>query len=751
MEDADRIKPTHDSIGTYLENLKNKKYQIPTFQREIIWEKNNVKKLWDSIYKFYPIGSILVWKTDVKLQKHRKIGGHEIDDSERESDFKYILDGQQRTTALLTSLYGAKGEWRRDFEPTMYVDLTVEEEEDEEDSKYKKRFLCWGEIDDKGGEIKQNIPKMKRYKKGLIVKLKDIKENYNEIERNIHNLGYTSYEHPYRENLRKIKHVMDNYRIPFIELKGIETNEVCEIFERVNQEGEPLNIFDIVVAKTFRQEGHPEGGFYLREMIDDFKDNTPGEFSGIGYQTYLQMLAMIIRQNIEDASVHNITDTYLNNITAKQIEEVWDGAKEAFRDTFDFFENHLHLKGPNLIPYRYFYITISSYFYENDDPDYDLLKKYFWYYSFHNEEKLKHTRHLRYDHLEELEKAKQGEEFEFEPFILDRNDLRESSYSYRGRFSRAILSLLSNQDPKDWKHYDRSVISEVYYHLIDKPNLHHIFPRGFVEDYPGDNELDEDSLMNIAYIPQITNLEISDKNPIDYLKDYDGEGFEEVLETHLIPKAILDWCRDDELGHKYLDEFIEKRIKIFEELLKEELDGITFNVIDSRAQDTNVQLLIEEGEGQNLEFKSTLRTDIKDRGMRTKDVEYQSMKAINGFLNSEEGGTLLIGVKNDGEVYGLEEDYDTFKEEEKREAFQRHLLNLVSSYMEEKFNDYIEVSFFTVNGKEVCLIEVEHADTPSFIEREGKGKFFVRRGNRTEPLKPKEQAPYISRNFEDYG
>jgi len=31
MEHADRIKPTHDSIGTYLENLKNKKYQIPTF------------------------------------------------------------------------------------------------------------------------------------------------------------------------------------------------------------------------------------------------------------------------------------------------------------------------------------------------------------------------------------------------------------------------------------------------------------------------------------------------------------------------------------------------------------------------------------------------------------------------------------------------------------------------------------------------------------------------------------------------
>ncbi|MEF8832756.1 MAG: RNA-binding domain-containing protein, partial [Candidatus Thermoplasmatota archaeon] len=553
-----------------------------------------------------------------------------------------------------------------------------------------------------------------------------------------------------RENLRKIKHVMDNYRIPFIELKGIETDEVCEIFERVNQEGEPLDIFDIVVAKTFRPEGHPDGGFYLREMVDNFKENTPGEFVDIDYKTYLRMLAMIIRQNIEDSSVHNITDTYLNNITAKQIEQVWEGAKEAFRDTFDFFENYLHLKGPTLIPYSYFYITISSYFYKNDDPDYDFLKKYFWYYSFHNEQKLKHTQHLRYDHLELLEDVKQGEEFEFEPFMLDRNDLREASYSYSGRFSRAILSLLSSQDPKDWTHPDKSVLADVYYHLRDKPNLHHIFPRGFVKSYPGDNELDEDSLMNIAYIPQITNLEISDKNPIDYLKDYDREGFEEVLETHLIPEIILEWSRNDELGHKYLDEFIEKRIKIFEDELREKLEGIPFNVMDSRAQDTNIQLLIEDGEGQNLEFKSTFKTDIENKGKPTRVIQYQSIRAINSFLNTLDGGKLLIGVSDDGSIFGLEEDYRTFSKDDKREPFKRAVYDKISKFMEEKFNEFIDVSFFTVDGKDICMVEVEHADSPAFTEFEGDEEFYVRRGNRTVPLSPKKQTSYINKNFEEF-
>ena len=102
---ADRIKPTDKAIATYLDELRNSYYQIPTFQREIVWERENVKKLWDSIYKFYPLGSILVWKTDIKLQNHRQIGGHilkEIDSSKKE--YQYLLDGQQRTTSLLTSL-----------------------------------------------------------------------------------------------------------------------------------------------------------------------------------------------------------------------------------------------------------------------------------------------------------------------------------------------------------------------------------------------------------------------------------------------------------------------------------------------------------------------------------------------------------------------------------------------------------------------------------------------------------------------
>src|SRR3990172_9248775 len=100
MNYTDRIFPTNKGLTTYLDELLSKNYQIPTFQREIVWEKENVKKLWDSIYKFYPLGSILIWKTDIRLHNHREVGGHVIPPEDTRSQFQYILDGQQRTTSL---------------------------------------------------------------------------------------------------------------------------------------------------------------------------------------------------------------------------------------------------------------------------------------------------------------------------------------------------------------------------------------------------------------------------------------------------------------------------------------------------------------------------------------------------------------------------------------------------------------------------------------------------------------------------
>lgn len=585
MNFTDRIKPTDKGITTYLDELKNQDYQIPTFQRDVVWEKENVKKLWDSIYKFYPLGSILVWKTDLKLQNHREIGGHKIvNDNFNRTEYQYLLDGQQRTTSLLTSLYSGKIEGREDFDPALYVDITVESSDDTDDESYKKRFLYWDEIDDKNGTFKRNISKKKKFDEGLILKLIDIKEKYNDIQKTVikHPEIDLNFDHQYIEELGRIKQVLDNYRLSFIELKGIQVSEVCQIFERINQAGKPLDIFDIVVAKTFRPKSASDNGFYLRDLIDGFREINNSRFLQLSDFDYLQILSILIRENIENSGIVNITPRYLNDIKTEQIETIWTDSKKAILKTFDFFENTLNLKGPQLIPYRYFYLTISNYFYQNSNPDYDFLKKYFWFNSLHRDDLLSNTTDIK-NHITFLNKEKNKEEYQFERFLIDRDTLRKASYSSKGVSSRAILALFATNQPKDWKFTDRNVIAENFFFSTDKPNLHHIFPTDYIAKNPGSNTIDNNSLMNIAYLTQITNLEISNKNPLDYICDYDkNPDFPTAIKSHLIPEQVLEWSSLPEMPENALDLFIEQRIDLIIEQLKSKLNGIKFEVIDTR-------------------------------------------------------------------------------------------------------------------------------------------------------------------------
>jgi hypothetical protein len=518
---------------------------------------------------------------------HREIGGHPLSDESTSKEFHYLLDGQQRTTALLTSIYGGRIKGHDGHDPALYVNLKIEHSYEVEDESWRERFLFWDEIDDRGGALRRNVGRKRDYDDGLIVKLADIVHRYQELEERLE-LGGHSYRDLPRVQLRRFKQVIDNYKLSFIELRGIEVAEVCQIFERINQAGQPLSMFDIVVAKTFRPAVDGERGFYLRGLFEDFRrtlERDGSRYSTIDDMTLLQVLAVLVRDRFPDSGVHNITDTYLNVLRTEHLEGVWEDAKTTIRKVFDFLDNHLRLPGPALVPYRYFYMSLAPYFFRNDKPDYELLKRYFWYFSFHNEDLLSNTTHLR-DHIQRLNNAKEGNGFGFDRFLIDRDRLRRTTYSARGRLSRAILALYANQDPKDWQHPDRSVLTTVYYTLTDQPNLHHIFPLDFCEKQLGEHGRYADSMLNIAYLTQITNLQISNKNPLEYLKAYIGDDFESVQRTHMLPDVLINWAHAEEMPKDALDIFVEERLGLLLSYLSNYLSGIQFEIIDTQAADT---------------------------------------------------------------------------------------------------------------------------------------------------------------------
>jgi hypothetical protein len=139
--------------------------------------------------------------------------------------------------------------------------------------------------------------------------------------------------------------------------------------------------------------------------------------------------------------------------------------------------------------------------------------------------------------------------------------------------------------------------------------------------------------------------------------------------------------------------------------------------------------LIKAGESRTVEFKSSLRYCLKQKSPQ-KYVEHSSFKNIAAFLNTE-GGTLLIGVEDNGNITGLEDtDFNTFKGDNKKDVFMKHFDNLVEKYFGNGLAGMFDVSFATVQGKTISVVTVkERATEPVILKNpeNNKEEFYIRR------------------------
>jgi len=150
--------------------------------------------------------------------------------------------------------------------------------------------------------------------------------------------------------------------------------------------------------------------------------------------------------------------------------------------------------------------------------------------------------------------------------------------------------------------------------------------------------------------------------------------------------------------------------------------------------------LINQEEGSHLEFKSSLRYDRHTK-QGNQALEMVVLKTICAFLNSE-GGTLLIGLSDDNQVVGINDDYIIIKNHN-RDGFQNLLLSMVSSCIGNYYLQHIDVIFHNVLGKDLCQVNVTASMKPSYLTNKGKQEFYVRTGNNSRPFKISEAAEYI--------
>ncbi len=104
-----RLSTEPQLISTLIQALSKGEIKVPQFQRKFVWKAQQALNLLDSIANNYPVGSLLLWRTDTKLATERNIGDFKLPRTDDMSPTDYVLDGQQRLTVIYSCL-GAPAE-----------------------------------------------------------------------------------------------------------------------------------------------------------------------------------------------------------------------------------------------------------------------------------------------------------------------------------------------------------------------------------------------------------------------------------------------------------------------------------------------------------------------------------------------------------------------------------------------------------------------------------------------------------------
>jgi len=247
-------------------------------------------------------------------------------------------------------------------------------------------------------------------------------------------------------------------------------------------------------------------------------------------------------------------------------------------------------------------------------------------------------------------------------------------------------------------------------------------------------------MTNRAILTQVANRTKSDVEAQGYMRSVQAK-FPKALALESIPDDPELWATEN------YERFLAVRRKMLANELNKFLDGIA--KLEETTTPASIEDLIAEGE-TDLEFKSSVRWDYREQRSNKKLSEV-IVKTIAAFANAQ-GGTLLIGVNDDGEVLGLERDYSALGNVD-RDKFELHLRSVLNGALGEAFvASKLKVAFPMVNGIEICQVNVSPAQRPVFVEMTDQNgqaaeKFYVRSGNSSQEMTHSEMHTYVSERF----
>ena len=776
------------NLDSLLSEAHSGRLQLPDFQRSYVWGDEDVQNLIASVAKGYPIGAFLSLATGGELNfKPRLLEGIDGKEAGNSSPQELLLDGQQRLTSLYQAFYSkqpVKTRNSREREIDRFYYLNIEE-------------AVNSKADVKSAIIGVPADRILRTNFG-----RDIDTDLSSPEKEFENhafpmnqvfpypddwfFGWQAYWNEQGQDVQDwlkdfrlgIVRGIQQYQVPVIRLDQSNGREaICLIFEKVNMGGKPLDTFELLTAIYAGEE------FDLRQDWNGPLDKSePGRrerilgspnridvLRGVSSVGFLQACALLHtweerlakeRDGVEERLMPQVScnrDALLA-LPLDAYRKFADTVESGFGEAASFLHEHKVISQKD-VPYAPLLIGLAATFAELGREartvtaeDKAKIERWFWSVTL-GEVYGSATDTLLARHVPELVRwiRNTGPA----PGIVGEATFQQERFrSLRSRVSaayKAVHVLLMG-----YEHGGRDFVTGkttgamTFFH--DRMDIHHIFPQAWCKKngIPSD---DFNSIVNKTPLSRESNRSIGGDAPSVYLKRIEqrfglsAETLDDILKTHLIEPEHL---RNDDF-----EAFFNARLEALSEVVSKAMGKPVAKEQGSNEEERDVEDLeedgedteavdivdmIQEGESSVLEFKSTLRTNLFTN-KTDKAIGHTAMKTLAGFLNTE-GGTLVIGVDDDGNPVGIQAD--RFQNEDKMSL---HLVNMVNEQMGPTAMTMIHTSFDDYEDARVLVASCQRSPTEVYLKDGQVQRFYVRTGPSTTEVTGGAMVDYIHQRF----
>lgn len=730
---------------------------LPDIQRPFVWSSAKARDLFDSMYRGYPIGTIMLWATGVET------GTRKIGDSEDRTPQYLIVDGQQRLTSLYAVLTGQRVLTKTFDKKHIRIGYRPSDE----------TFEVTDAAIERDPEFIPDITALwtdgrKRTVRQFLKRLDEVRDD-----------GLTEADEDLLEDRLDRVHDLKEFRFQVIELAATaDEEEVAEIFVRINSEGVKLNQADFILTlmSVHWEKGRRELEAFSRSAVDaavtgpsprnPYIEPSPDQMLRAGValafrRARLQHVYSILRgKDLETGIVSVERRTAQFETLAVSQERALDLTNwHEFLKCLSAagYSSKRMITSENAVLFSYALWLIGRI---DFGLDLQLLRAVIsrWFFMAHTTGRYTSSPESQLE--SDLGRIRDLPPGDGQAFVteLDRivtanftNDYWEISLPNRldtsAPRSPALSAYLAALNLLDAE----VLFSDVKVrHLLDPTSVapraierHHLFPKKYLATQGITSTRQVNAIANMAFLDWAENAAIGSNGPGAYWPTMSSKVNSDKLKRQVHLHALP-------IGWEQLDyqAFLAKRRSLIARVVREGFSTLWGS--EPAPRDATVEDMIAAGESQTTEFKSTARWNLHTEQADPK-LEHVIVKTVCGFLNSE-GGTLLIGVDDNGVALGLQADFATLGTKGNVDGYELMLRQLLDANLSVATAATVRIRFENHRSQLICVVSVAASGKPVFAKPvKGSGssaeEFWVRTGNATKQLHGDDMFEYREQHW----